>query len=178
MVTLNEQQQGGSRNNSTGRYKGHKGNRDQKSDIRKYKTNSDGNPVTECGFCELIRGKDVSQEYLKLGFNERHRNISHLTIWANNCLPWLKLSIDDREKVLRHNELYCKECLRPLRLSTTGNSCSKRIHTRNTGFNGMCVVRECDRHSTMCRRHKDENKAHHKLLKASLDWAQDVRSQQ
>ena len=93
MVTLNEQQ-GRSQNNSSGNDRSHRGNRTQRPDNRRYKGNADGSLVTECGFCDLIQGKDVSQEYLKMGFNERHRNLSHRTIWANNCLPWLKLSFD------------------------------------------------------------------------------------
>ena len=134
--------------------------------------------MTECGFCNLIQGKEVSQEYVTLDFNERYRNITHLSIWANNCLPWLKLSFDDREKVLQNNELYCKVCLRPLRPGTKGSSCGRGKHIQNTGFNGLCSIRECDRHSTLCRAHEEENKNRHKILKASLEWAQNIRPQQ
>ena len=70
MVTLNEQPQGRSQNNSSGNYRGYRGNRTQRPDGRRYKSNVDGSPVTECGFCNLIQGKEVSQEYLTMGFNE------------------------------------------------------------------------------------------------------------
>ena len=113
--------------------------------------------MTECGFCNLIKGKDVPQDYLSMNFNDRHRNISNRSIWANNCLPWLKLSIEDREKVLQNNDLHCKVCLRSLRPGSKGSSCSKGNHTMNSGYNGLCVIRECNKHSTICRAHTDEN---------------------
>ena len=120
MVTVNEQQQGRPQNNGAGSNQGNRGNRNprQESRNRRFKSNMDGNPVTECGFCNLIQGKEVSQEYVTMDFNERHRNITHLAIWSNNCLPWLMLSVDDRDKVLQNNKLYCKICLRPLRPGT------------------------------------------------------------
>ena len=113
-----------------------------------------------------------------MDFNERHRNITNLSILSNNCLPWLMLSIDDRDKVLQNNELYCKYCLRPLRPGTKGSTCGRGKHIINSGYNGMCSVRECDRHSTLCKTHETENKNHHKILKASLQWAQSIRPQQ
>ena len=70
MVTLNEQPQGRSQNNGSGNYGGYRGNRTQRPDSRRYKSNTDGSPVTECGFCNLIQGKDVLQEYLSMDFNE------------------------------------------------------------------------------------------------------------
>ena len=116
----------------------------------------------------LSKAKKVSQEYVTMDFNERHRDITHLAIWSNNCLPWLMLSIDDRDKVLQNNELYCKICLRPLRPGTKGSSCGRGRHIINTGYNGLCSIRECDRHSTLCKTHETENMNRHKILKASL----------
>ena len=133
MVTLNDQSQGRTQNNSSESYQGYRGSKSQKQDNRRYRGNTDSNTITECGFCSLIQGKNVSQEYLSLDFNERHRNLSHRSRWANKCLPWLKLSFEDREKVLQNNDLYCKVCLRPLRPNTRGSSCSKGIHIRNPG---------------------------------------------
>ena len=105
-------------------------------------------------------------------------NLSHRSIWPNNCLPWLKLSFEDRDKVLQNNDLYCKVCLRPLRPGSKGSSCGRGNHSRNNGFNGLCSIRECDRHSTLCKTHENENKSQHRLLRASLDWAQNIRPQQ
>ena len=98
MVTLNEQPQGRSQNSGTGNSRGNRGNGGQRPEnrIRRFKSNTDGSPVTECGFCNLIQSKEVSQEYMTMNFNERHRNVTHLSIRSNNCLPWLKLSFDDR----------------------------------------------------------------------------------
>ena len=171
MVTLTEQPQGRSQNSGTGNSRGNRGNGGQRPENRnrRFKSNTDGSPVTECGFCSLIQSKEVSQEYITINFNERHRNVTHLSIWANNCLPWLKLSFDDWEKVLQNSELYCKVCLRPLRPGTKGSSCGRGKHILNTGFNGLCSIRECDRHSTLCRAHEEENKNRHKILKASLE---------
>ena len=136
MVTLNEQPQGRTQNNGSESYQGYRGTRSQRQDNRRYKGSTDGSTVTECGFCSLIQGKSVTQEYLSLDFNERHRNLSHRSIWANNCLPWLKLSFEDRDKVLQNNDLYCKVCLRALRPNSRGSSCGRGSHIRNTGFNG------------------------------------------
>ena len=48
----------------------------------------------------------------------------------------------------------------------------------NTGYNGMCSVKECERHVTTCRRHENENRERHKIYRKSLDWAQSFRPQQ
>ena len=176
MVTVTGQPQGRSQNNSSDNYQSYRGNRPQRQD-RRHRQNTDGNPVTECGFCNLIKGKNVSQEYLSMDFNERHRNLSHRSIWANNCLPWLKLSFEDRDKVLQNNDLYCKVGLRSPRPGSNGSSCSKENHSLNNGYNGLCVIRACNNHSTICKEHEDENKNRHRILKTCLDWAQNIRSQ-
>ena len=41
----------------------------------------------------------------------------------------------------------------------------------------MCVIKECEKHSTICKAHADDNKNRHKILKPCLDWAQNIRSQ-
>ena len=108
MVTINEQQQGRPQYNGTGNIPGNKGNRNQKYENRNGRNRNDtnGNPVTECGFCNLIKGKDVSQEYVRMDFNERHQILGQGPIYPNNCLPWMKLSIDDRIMVLQNNKLF------------------------------------------------------------------------
>ena len=113
-----------------------------------------------------------------MDFNERHQNINHLAIFSNNCLPWMMLSIDDRNMVLENNELYCKFCLQPLKAGANGSSCGRGRHIRNSGYNGICSVRECDRHVTLCKTHETENKNRHKIYKASMEWAQSLRPQQ
>ena len=61
MVTINEQQQGRPQYNGTGNNPGNKGNRNQKHENRngENRNNTNENPVTECGFFNLIQGNDV-----------------------------------------------------------------------------------------------------------------------
>ena len=113
-----------------------------------------------------------------MDFNERHQNIGQHAIYPNNCLPWMMLSIDDRTMVLENNELYCKFCLRSLRAGANGSSCGIGRHIKNSGYNGMCSARECDRHVTLCKRHEVVNKNQHRIYKTSLEWVQSLRPQQ
>ena len=117
-----------------------------------------GPPVSECGFCELIRNKDVSQELLKMEFKERHQGSSSTRLYPNQCLPWLRLSMEDREKVLENNGLKCKVCLRHLGNSGNRSSTCKNGHIENSGRNGMCAIRRCEYDATMCRNHYEHNK--------------------
>ena len=103
-------------------------------------------------------------------FNERHQRITDRPIFPTNCLPWMMLSIDERDAVLENNKLYCRICLKPLRAGNTGNVCGIGRHSKNTGFNGMCWNRDCDRHVTLCKRHENDNKQRHKIYKQSLEW--------
>ena len=103
-------------------------------------------------------------------FNERHQRITDRPIFPTNCLPWMMLSKDERDAVLENNKLYCRFCLKPLRAGNIGNACGKGRHSQSTGFNGMCLNRECDRHVTLCRRHEDDNKQRHRIYKQSLEW--------
>ena len=86
--------------------------------------------------------------------------------------------MDERERVLEDNEIFCKLCLRIMKRGRGSNSCGPGRHTVNTGFNGMCSVKKCERHVTMCRRHEPDNRTRHKIFKRSLDWAQSFRPQQ
>ena len=139
---------------------------------------TNGNPVTKCGFCNLIKGRDVSQDYVRMDFNERHQRVDQNAIYPNHCIPWMMLSIDDRIMILENNELYCKYCLRLLRAGTNGNSCGVGKHVRNTGYNGNCSVRECENNVTLCKRHEAVNRKQHRIYKASLEWVQSLMPQQ
>ena len=55
--------------------------------------------------------------------------------------------------------------------------CSKGNHIINTGRNGMCFIRNCEKHSTVCKEHADENKNRHRIVRQCLDWAEGVRAQ-
>ena len=121
--------------------------------------------MTECGFCNIIQGKEVSQDYMSMDFNQRHQIMGNRPIYPNMCLPWMMLSLDEREKVLEDNDLFCRFCLKFLKKNRNGNACGQGQHTNNTGFNGMCSVKECDRHVTVCRRHESENRNRHKIYK-------------
>ena len=129
----------------------------------KTNTSSSGPPVTECGYCELMRNKDVNQEFLRINFNERHKKISDRPIYANECLPWLRLSMEEREKVLENNRLRCKICLRTLKQSSRNSSCGEGRQLFNNGRNGMCSVKSCEKNVTMCRDHFELNKERHNI---------------
>ena len=154
MVTVSEPQQGRTQQNNTGDTQ-RKGARNQRQDTRngRNRNSTDRNLVTECGFCNLIQGKDVSQEYVAMDFDERHQEVGDRPIYPNTCLPWMMLSMEEREKVLENNELYCKMCLRSLKRGRGGSACGPGRHTINTGHNGMCSKRDCEIYVTMCKRH-------------------------
>ena len=41
----------------------------------------------------------------------------------------------------------------------------------------MCFRRNCEKHSTVCKEHADENKNRHRIVRQCLEWAQGVRPQ-
>ena len=86
MVTIDEQYNGKPQYNGKGNIQGNKGNRNQKHEKRneRNRNNASGNPVTECGFCNLIKGKDVSQDYVRMDFNERYQILGQNVIYPNN----------------------------------------------------------------------------------------------
>merc|ERR1712155_254057 len=97
MVTVNKRNS----NNTGGNYRnnGYNYNRNNKSQRGDREQRRGGqepprSTPTECAFCELIRNKDVSQEYLKLGFKERHQIPRGKFFHPNQCLAWLRLSMD------------------------------------------------------------------------------------
>ena len=96
MITVDEQNSERPQNTGRGYFQGNKSNRNRKQERRngRNQNNSDGRPVTECGFCNLIKEKDVTQDYVRMDFNERHYKIGQKAIWHNQCIPWMMLSFD------------------------------------------------------------------------------------
>ena len=70
MVTV-AKQQNEPRYSKNETYNNQRNNRNQ-GQQRRERQEPTGPPVTECAYCELIRNKDVPQEYLTIGFNDRH----------------------------------------------------------------------------------------------------------
>ena len=85
---------------------------------------------------------------MSMDFNDRHQRVGDRPIFPNMCLPWMMLTVEERGQVLEDNDLFCKVCLRFLRKGRGGNTCGPGRHTINTGFNGMCSKRDCDKHVT------------------------------
>ena len=100
MVTADNHNNGRVQNSDRGPYQGNKGSKKRQQDRRNRRNQSQsyGKPVTECGFCNLIKEKDISQEYVKRNFDEMHNRTSDRAIWPNQCLPWIMLDIDERTK--------------------------------------------------------------------------------
>ena len=123
-VVVNDHQQDGNRqtngNNKLGR-----GSRQQRQDTRNSnkRNYTPRNQVTECGLCNIIQGKEVSQDYISMDFNDRHQKVGDRPIFPNMCLPWMMLTMEEREKVLEDNDLFCRVCLRFLRKGRGGNTC-------------------------------------------------------
>ena len=109
MVTVRDsQQERNQQSNNTDNQK--RGGKHQRQDTRSRNNRNNGSrsQVTECGFCNIIQGKEVSQDYISMDFDQRHQKVGDRTIFPNTCLPWMKLSLEEREKVLEDNELFCK----------------------------------------------------------------------
>ena len=64
MITVDEQNSEKPQNNGRGYFQGNKSNRNRKQERRngRKQDNADGNPVTECGLCNLIKEKDVPHD--------------------------------------------------------------------------------------------------------------------
>merc|ERR1711873_13347 len=166
MVTVSKQNSnstGGTHRNNEFNYS--RNNRSQRSDREQRRGGQEPprRPPTECAFCELIRNKDVSQEYLKLGFNERHQTPRGNFFHPNQCLAWLRLSMDDRETVLKNNTIKCRICLKHFGVDENRGDVCKRKHIENRDNNGSCWKRGCEYNSTMCREHFNLNKERHIL---------------
>ena len=135
MVTVNDSQQDRSQQSSSTNNQ-RRGGRQQRQDTRSRnnRNNISRNQITECGFCNIIQGKEVPQNYISMNFDERHQKVGDRPIFPNTCLPWMMLTINEREKVLEDNELYCKFCLRLLRTGRGSNTCGQGRHTASTGL--------------------------------------------
>ena len=168
MVAVSKQQQNETRDTRTNNYNNQRYNRPQRQE-RLERRETDGPQTTECTFCSLIRDKDVPQEWLRMDFKDRHRELSSRPIFANDCLAWLLLSLDEREKVLKDNELKCRWCLRTIKPGSRGNVCEKGHHIFNNGRNGMCIEKNCEMHSTVCKAHANANRNKHHILKRCIE---------
>ena len=82
MVTTDSHNDKRVQNSDRESQKGNKGNRRHQQDGRYggSQNKSAGRTITECGFCNLIKEKDVSQEYVQKDFDEMHRRISDRAI--------------------------------------------------------------------------------------------------
>ena len=125
MITTDNHNSKRVQNSDRGPYKGNKGNRRHQQDGRNggSQSQSDRRTITDCGFCNLIREKDVSQEYVQREFDEMHQRLPDRAIWPNQCLPWIMLSIDDRIKIIQDSNVFCRFCLKFLGIGATSNSC-------------------------------------------------------
>ena len=45
----------------------------------------------------------------------------------------------------------------------------------NNGRNGMCIEKNCEMHSTVCKTHANANRNRHHILKRCIEWANDIR---
>ena len=108
VVTVREPQQEKAQQSNTGDTQ-RRGGRQQRQDTRSgsNRNNTTGNPVTECGLSSLIQGKEVSQDYISMDFNQRHQKVGDRPIFPNTCLPWIMLSMEERERVLEDNDIFC-----------------------------------------------------------------------
>merc|ERR1711923_305993 len=107
MVTIRDSQQDkNQQSNGTDIQK--RGGRQQRQDTRNRnnRNNAPRNQVTECGLCNIIQGKEVSQDYISMDFDQRHQKIGDRPIFPNTCLPWMMLSLEEREKLLEDNEMF------------------------------------------------------------------------
>ena len=160
MITVDDQSSGRTQNHDKGSQQANKNykNRQQERRNGRNQNQSDGRSVTECGFCNLIKEKDVPQDYVQMNFDERHSVTGDKALWPNQCLPWMMLSIDERIRVIADSKIYCKYCLRLLTIGATSNTCGKGKHIAGNGRNGSCINSECENNVTMCKKNEGVNK--------------------
>ena len=74
MITTDNHSSGGVQNSNRITNQGGKSNNKRWQDKRngKQQGHSNGKTITECGYCNLIREKDVSQEYVQRDFKDMH----------------------------------------------------------------------------------------------------------
>ena len=173
MITVDDQNSGRPQNADRGSFQGNKNNKNRQQERRngRNQNHPNGRPVTECGFCNLIKEKDVPQDYVRMDFNERHYGTGQKAIWPNQCIPWMMLSIDERIKVIEDSKVYCKFCFRFLTIGATSNSYGKGKHIPGNGKNGSCAITECENNVTLCKKHEAVIRDRHRLYKTALRWA-------
>ena len=159
MITTDSHSSGGVQNSNKMPNQGGKSNNKRRQDKRygKQQGHSNGKTVTECGYCNLIREKDVSQEYVQKDFGDMHWRLSDKSIWPNQCLPWLMLDVDERIQILKESKVFCRICLRLLGMGATKNSCGIGKHLEGNGRNTSCFQNDCDNNITLCKKHEKIN---------------------
>ena len=77
MITTDSKSRGGTQESNRVSNQGGRNNDKRRQDRRpgKQQGNSYGKPITECGYCNLIKEKDVSQEYVQKNFDDMHWRI-------------------------------------------------------------------------------------------------------
>ena len=100
MITTDSKSRGGTQDSTRTSNQRGRNNDKRRQDKRpgKQQGHSYGKPITECGYCNLIKEKDVSQEYVQKDFDDMHWRVSDKSIWPHQCLPWLMLDADERIK--------------------------------------------------------------------------------
>ena len=78
MIATDYRNNGGGQNSDRILYQGGKSNKKRQQDRRdgRQQGQSNGKPVTECGYCNLIKGKDVSQDNAQRNINKIHNRVS------------------------------------------------------------------------------------------------------
>ena len=184
MIATDSNHSGGAQNLNRTSNQGSRNNNKRRQDEWQKKRNGkeqgqyNGKTITECGYCNLIREKGVSQDYVRRDFQDMHYRVSDKSIWPNQCLPWLMLDVDERIKILKESKVFCKICLRLLGMGATNNSCGSGKHIQGNGRNTSCFQYDCDNNITLCKKHEKLNAEKYRLYKSALRWKQRVNSGQ
>ena len=146
MITTDSSNSGGTQNSNRTANQGGKSNNNRRQDEWQKRQNgkqqgqSNGKTITECGYCNLIREKGVSQDYVRRVFKDMHWRVSDKSIWPNQCLPWLMLDVDERIKIMKDSKVFCKIGLKLLGTGATSNSCSTGKHLETNGRNTVSYM--------------------------------------
>ena len=130
MITTESLSNGGVQDSNKVPYQGDRSNK-KRQQVKRYGRQQgqlNGKAVTDCGYCNLIREKDVSQEYVQRNFSEMHNRVTEKALWPNQCLPWIMLDINERIKIVQDSKVFCRICLRLLGMGATSNSCGAGRH--------------------------------------------------
>ena len=150
MITTDSSHSGNAQSSNKVTSQGRKSNSKRRQDEWNNRRNGrqqgqyNGQTITACGYCNLIKEKGVSQDYVRRDFEDMHYRVSDKSIWPNQCLPWLMLDVDERIKILKESKVFCKICLRLLGMGATNNSCGSGKHIQGNGRNTSCFQYDCD----------------------------------